>query len=142
MKQFLKLENPQWMDEALYDVTENQKVMWLANQMDIEAGIYNEPVSIQLKGNLNLIRLQKALEYIVVKHVALQMNIVPTNDGLKQIRKEKVHVDLDFYDWSSYPSSIRKQKLDDSLISNLQTRFDLTSDKLFRFQLYQLGPNE
>ncbi|MGC7931702.1 condensation domain-containing protein, partial [Lysinibacillus sp. VIII_CA] len=142
MKQFLKLENPQWMDEALYDVTENQKVMWLANQMDIEAGIYNEPVSIQLKGNLNLIRLQKALEYIVVKHVALQMNIVPTNDGLKQIRKEKVHVDLDFYDWSSYPSSIRKQKLDDSLRSNLHTRFDLTSDKLFRFQLYQLGPNE
>ncbi|AMO33324.1 non-ribosomal peptide synthetase [Lysinibacillus sphaericus] len=142
MKRFLKLENPQWMDEALYDVTENQKVMWLANQMDIEAGIYNEPVSIQLKGNLNLIRLQKALEYIVVKHVALQMNIVPTNDGLKQIRKEKVHVDLDFYDWSSYPSSIRKQKLDDSLRSNLHTRFDLTSDKLFRFQLYQLGPNE
>ena len=32
--------------------------------------------------------------------------------------------------------------LDKSLKLNLHTRFDLTSDALFRFQLYQLEPNE
>ncbi|MFC9541874.1 amino acid adenylation domain-containing protein [Lysinibacillus sp. NPDC056959] len=142
MNRFVKVENTQLITEARYDVTENQKVLWLARQMDIEAGIYNEPVSIQLKGDLDLRRLQKALQYIVVKHVALQMNIVSTNDGLKQIRREQFHVDIDFYDWSSYPSAIRDQMLDKTLKSNLHTRFDLTSDTLFRFQLYQLGPNE
>lgn len=142
MNRFVKVENTQLITEARYDVTENQKVLWLACQMDIAAGIYNEPVSIQLKGDLDLKRLQKALQYIVMKHVALQMNIVSTNDGLKQIRKEQFHVDMDFYDWSSYPSAIRDQMLDKSLKSNLHTRFDLTSDTLFRFQLYQLGPNE
>ncbi|MGN4128170.1 amino acid adenylation domain-containing protein [Lysinibacillus sphaericus] len=142
MNRFVKVENAQLITEAQYDVTENQKVLWFARQMDIEAGIYNEPVSIQIKGDLDHKRLEKALQYIVAKHVALQMNIVSTNDGLKQIKKEQFHVDMDFYDWSSYPGAKRDQMLEKSLKSNLYTRFDLTSDALFRFQLYQLEPNE
>ncbi|TQR30873.1 amino acid adenylation domain-containing protein [Lysinibacillus sphaericus] len=142
MNRFVKVENAQLITEAQYDVTENQKVLWLARQMDIEAGIYNEPVSIQIKGDLDHKKLQKALQYVVAKHVALQMNIVSTNNGLKQLRKEQFHVNMDFYDWSSYPSAIRDQMLDKSLKLNLHTRFDLTSDALFRFQLYQLEPNE
>lgn len=53
MNRFVKVENAQLITKAQYDVTENQKVLWLARQMDIEAGIYNEPVSIQIKGDLD-----------------------------------------------------------------------------------------
>ncbi|SDW66822.1 amino acid adenylation domain-containing protein/thioester reductase domain-containing protein [Marininema mesophilum] len=137
-----KLENPKLITEKQYDVTENQKVLWLARQMDLEAGIYNEPVSIQIKGNLDRKRLQRALQHVVEKHIALQMNIVSTNEGLKQIKQEQLYVDLEFYDWPSYSMFEKNQMLEESLISNLHTRFNLTSDALFRFQLYRLESNE
>lgn len=142
MKRLVKIEDSQLNTENQFNLTENQKVMWLANQMNLEEGIYNEPVSIQIKGNLDQRRLQKALQYIVKQHAALQMNILSIKDKLKQVRKENVSVKMDYYDWSSYPSTARNEMLENSLKTNLHKRFDLASDTLFRFTLYRLESKE
>ena len=142
MKQFINKKNSQEINHVPYDTTENQKVLWLANQMELEDGMYNEPISIQIKGILDHKRLKEALKYIVEKHVALQMNFVSTNNGLKQIKNEKLNVEMDFYDLSSYSSNLKIQMLDELLEANLHKKFDLVSDPLYRFQLYRLATNE
>ncbi|MEI4618882.1 condensation domain-containing protein, partial [Bacillus cereus] len=85
-----------------YPLTENQKVLWLAHEMEQKAGLYHEPVSIQIKGALDVQRLQKALKYIVNKHAALQMCIINTSKGPKQMMREDVQVEIACYDWRSY----------------------------------------
>ncbi|WP_033693733.1 non-ribosomal peptide synthetase [Bacillus cereus] len=142
MQRFTTNKPSEAISEKQYDTTENQKLLWLANQIEVAEGIYNEPVSIQIKGNLNQKRLKKSLQYIVKKHEALQMNFVSTPNGLKQIKRDQSNIEMDFYDLSVYPLPEKTRILDTFLESILHKRFDLTSDTLYRFQLYRLATDE
>ncbi|HDR8115881.1 TPA: amino acid adenylation domain-containing protein [Bacillus cereus] len=124
-----------------YPLTENQKVLWLAHEMEQKTGLYHEPVSIQIKGDLDVQRLQKALQYIVNKHAALQMCIINTPKGPKQMMREDVQVEIACYDWRSYQQEEKSLMLDQVLQEVLHAPFDFTSDALFRFQLFQLEQN-
>ncbi|MDZ3952380.1 amino acid adenylation domain-containing protein [Bacillus thuringiensis] len=142
MNQIEKMEMTPLITDTQHDLTENQKTLWLARQLDLEAGLYNEPISIEIKGDLDPKRLQKALQSIVDKHIALQMNIVSTDDGLKQVRRVPAYAEMAFYDWSSYPSQRKNQMLQESLELNLCTNFELNTDALYRFHLYKLEDEE
>ncbi|PEP89080.1 non-ribosomal peptide synthetase [Bacillus toyonensis] len=124
-----------------YPLTENQKVLWIAHEMDNKIGLYHEPISIQIKGFLDVPRLQKALQYIVNKHAALQMHIIATPKGPKQITQEDVQVKMTCYDWCAYRDEEKSLMLDHALQEVLYAPFDFASDALFRFQLFQLEQN-
>ncbi|HDR6246264.1 TPA: amino acid adenylation domain-containing protein [Bacillus cereus] len=124
-----------------YPLTENQKVLWIAHEMDNKTGLYHEPISIQIKGLLDVPRLQKALQYIVNKYVALQMNIIATPKGPKQIIQEDVQVKIPCYDWCAYREEEKSLMLDHALREVLHAPFDFASDSFFRFQLFQLEQN-
>lgn len=49
-----------------YPLTENQKVLWIAHEMEQKAGLYHEPVSIQIKGDLDVQRLQKHCNILLI----------------------------------------------------------------------------
>ncbi|WP_141444354.1 non-ribosomal peptide synthetase [Bacillus cereus] len=142
MQRFTTNKRSEVISEKQYDTTENQNLLWLVNQMEVAEGMYNEPVSIQIKGNLNQKRLKKSLQHIVEKHEALQVNFVPTSNGLKQVKRDQLNIEMDFYDLSVYPLPEKTQILDTFLESILHKRFDLTSDTLYRFQLYRLATDE
>ncbi|HDW3057338.1 TPA: amino acid adenylation domain-containing protein [Bacillus cereus] len=124
-----------------YPLTENQKVLWIAHEIEQKAGLYHEPVSIQIKGDLDVQRLQKALQYIVNKHAALQMCVIDTPEGPKQMMREGVQVEIACYDWCAYQEEEKSLMLDQVLQEVLHAPFDFTSDALFRFQLFQLEQN-
>ena len=50
MQRFTTNKRSEVISEKQYDTTENQNLLWLANQMEVAEGMYNEPVSIQIKG--------------------------------------------------------------------------------------------
>ncbi|MGK8429812.1 condensation domain-containing protein [Bacillus cereus] len=79
-----------------------QKALWLAHQIDEKTGLYHEPVSIQIEGVLDVQQLEKALQYIVNKHAALQLHVRNSSKGPKQIIQEDVQVEMPCYDWSAY----------------------------------------
>jgi fengycin family lipopeptide synthetase D len=96
-------------------LTENQKVLWIAHEMNKKTGLYHEPVSIQMKGVLDVQRLQKALQYIINKHAALQMNVIDTPKGPTQIIQEDVQVEITCYDWCDYRDEEKSLMLDNVL---------------------------
>ncbi|MGQ7306755.1 amino acid adenylation domain-containing protein [Bacillus cereus] len=124
-----------------YPLTENQKVLWIAHEMKHKTGLYHEPVSIQIKGNLDVQRLQKALQHIVNKHAALQMCVINTPEGPKQIIQEDVQITMACYDWCAYQAEEKSLMLDHALQEVLHEPFDFTSGALLRFQLFQLEQN-
>ncbi|MEI4680172.1 condensation domain-containing protein, partial [Bacillus cereus] len=124
-----------------YPLTENQKVLWIAHEMEQKAGLYHEPVSIQIKGDLDVQRLQKALQYIVHKHAALQMCVIDTPEGPKQMMREDVQVEIACFDWCAFREEEKSLMLDHALQEVRHAPFDFTSDALFRFQLFQLEQN-
>ncbi|MEX0415557.1 amino acid adenylation domain-containing protein [Bacillus sp. C30] len=142
MKQFVKAIKSQVVNNVPSPLTENQKVLWIAHEMDNKTGLYHEPVSIQIKGVLDIHRLQKALQYIVNQHVALQMNIIATPKGPKQIIKEDIQVKMICYDWCAYRDEEKSLMLDHELREVLHAPFDFASNTLFRFQLFKLKQKE
>lgn len=123
-------------------LTENQKTLWLAHQIDEKTGLYHEPVSIQIKGVLDVQQLQKALQYIVNKHAALQIHVLDTSKGPKQIIQEDIQVEMTCYDWCTYQEEEKILMLDNTLQEALHKAFDFASNALFRFQLFKLKQNE
>lgn len=142
MKQFLKSKRSHVINNAQSPLTENQKTLWIAHEMDNKTGLYHEPISIQIKGLLDVPRLQKALQYIVNKHAALQMNIITTPKGPKQIMQEDVQVTMSCYDWCTYNEEEQILMLDHVLQKLLHASFDFASNTLFRFQLFKLKQKE
>lgn len=142
MKQFLKPKRSHLINDSQSPLTENQKILWIAHEMNNKTGLYHEPISIQIKGLLDVPRLQKALQYIVNKHVALQMNIITTPKGPKQIMQEDVQVTLPCSDWCTYSEEEQSLMLDHVLQKLLHSPFDFASNTLFRFQLFKLKQKE
>ncbi|MFJ8119904.1 non-ribosomal peptide synthetase [Bacillus mycoides] len=142
MKQFLKTKNSHVINDDQFPLTENQKALWLAHQIDEKTGLYHEPVSIQIKGALDVQQLQKALQYIVNKHAALQMHVLDTPKGPKQIIQEDVQVEMTCYDWCAYREEEKVLILDHALQEDRHKAFDFASNALFRFQLFKLKQNE
>ncbi|PFA86222.1 non-ribosomal peptide synthetase [Bacillus cereus] len=142
MKQFLKVKSSQVITDFQFPLTENQKELWLAHQIDEKTGLYHEPVSIQIKGTLDVQQLQKALQYIVNKHAALQMHVLDTTKGPKQVIQEDVQVEMLCYDWCTYREEEKVLMLDNKLQAARHKAFDFESDALFRFQLFKLKQEE
>lgn len=65
MKQFLKTKSSHVINDVESPLTENQKTLWLAHQINEKSGLYHELLSIQIKGALDVQQLQKALQYII-----------------------------------------------------------------------------
>ncbi|MDG0949983.1 condensation domain-containing protein [Bacillus paranthracis] len=142
MKQFLKTKSTHVINDAQSPLTENQKALWLAHQIDEKTGLYHEPVSIQIKGTLDVQQLQKALQYIVNKHAALQMHVLDTPKGPKQIIQEDIQVEMTCYDWCTYQEEEKVLMLDHALQEARHKAFDFTSNTLFRFQVFKLKQDE
>ncbi|AZJ24791.1 non-ribosomal peptide synthetase (plasmid) [Bacillus wiedmannii bv. thuringiensis] len=142
MKQFLKTRSSHVINEAQSPLTENQKTLWLAHQIDEKSGLYHEPISIQIKGALDVQQLEKALQYIVNKHAALQMHVLDTPKGPKQIIQEDVQVEMTCYDWCTYQEEEKALMLEHAVQKARHKAFDFASNALFRFQLFKLKQKE
>ncbi|OPA10890.1 non-ribosomal peptide synthetase [Bacillus cereus] len=142
MNKFLKTKNYHVINDNQPSLTENQKTLWLAHQIDEKRGLYHEPVSIQIKGALDVQQLQKALQYIVNKHAALQMYVIDTLKGPKQIIQEDIQVKMKCYDWCAYREEEKVLMLDTALQVARNKVFDFASNTLFRFQLFKFKKNE
>ncbi|QWH64186.1 amino acid adenylation domain-containing protein (plasmid) [Bacillus mycoides] len=142
MKQFLKTKSSHVINDAQFPLTENQKTLWLAHQIDEKSGLYHEPISIQIKGALDVQQLQKALQYIVNNHAALQMHVLDTPKGPKQIIQEDVQVEMKCYDWCAYREEEKVLMLDHAVQEARHKAFDFASNTLFRFQLFKLKQKE
>lgn len=125
--------------EAAHKVplTEAQKQLWVLAQMSEEGLIaYNESVSLQLQGSLNLEAMYQAVQKVVNRHEALR-TIISSQGDFQQILPS-VKIDVPVIDFSNLESGGRKAKVVEWLKKEGREPFDLSVGLLLRVHILKL----
>jgi amino acid adenylation domain-containing protein len=119
-------------------LTEAQRQLWLLLQIEETGSIaYNIGTTLELRGPLDVPRLQRALGRLVDRHSALRTTIAP--DGTRQVIHPPADVDLPIADVSSLPDAERERAIDDWRRTISREPIDLVRGPVFRPRLARLA---
>ncbi|MBO0720388.1 MAG: amino acid adenylation domain-containing protein, partial [Blastocatellia bacterium] len=125
--------------ESAWELTTSQKQLLLLAQSDPAASLaYNVPVAFELRGPLNVARLERALHYVTKRHEALR-SWIETDAGLQHSSTAKVER-LTVHDFSKLTESECAQSLERLIAAECVHNFDLARGPLFRISLARLEP--
>ncbi|MDP3859245.1 MAG: amino acid adenylation domain-containing protein [Stagnimonas sp.] len=126
---------------AVAPITESQREIWLACQMDELATLaYNEASEITWHGPVDAQRLADCWREVVQRHEALRACFSPDGEWLC-IRAE-LALEVPIRDLSSFGADERRLVLQGLRREAVQSRFDLEQGPLLRVSIVKLGPSE
>jgi amino acid adenylation domain-containing protein len=117
--------------------TESQREVWLASQIGSDASCaFNESVTLELRGSLDVPALRQALEDVLRAHEALRG--VYADDGRIFVVTEPV-CRLEELDWSGSTAAQQESDWRELASREVGTPFDLSAGPLVRFVLVKRG---
>ena len=117
-----------------------QQRLWFLQRLEPGSAAYNIPFAARLKGILDVVALQWALQTIVARHESLRTTFAETEDTPVQVVAGSTSVPLPVVDLSRLPEPERELRR----LAGKEARaaFDLEKGPLLRGQLLRLGPQE
>ena len=132
---------PQNEAQTRYDATEAQLEVWLSSMQGVEANCaYNEVASLVFHGDLDADRLQKAIEKVVERHDLLRSTF--SKDGQQLVISREVRFDFDIVDFRDKSDDETADALQEVIIGQASTPFDLVNGPLLRVVLQQLSDTD
>ena len=126
---------------AVAPITESQREVWLACQMDPLATLaYNEASEISLSGPLDAARLADCWQQVVARHEILRATFSP--DGEWICFKAAQALAIPLLDFSALAPQEREQALVGLRADAVQVRFDLEHGPLLRLSIAKLSADE
>jgi len=126
---------------AVAPITESQREIWLACQMDPLATLaYNEASEITWHGPVDAERLAECWREVVNRHEALRATFSP--DGEWICIQSELKLDVPVRDLSSFGANERNLLLQGLRREAVQSRFDLENGPLLRVTIVKLSGNE
>lgn len=121
--------------------TESQKEIWASVQLGDDANCaYNESISLQLQGALNIGALRSAFQEVAKRHEALRTTFSP--DGNNLCITDSPDIEIPLIDLSSLSEADKQQKVAYARHQAVSLPFDLEHGTLFRVELFRLQPEE
>lgn len=113
-----------------YTASAAQRRLYILNKIDEKTTAYNEPILVELVGDLDVDKLQNAIDKIILRHEVLRTSFEFREEQLVQIIYDNVKVDIEHI----------KQIEDtiDDVIEKLIQPFDLSKPSLMRVSLIDL----
>ncbi|NJD01334.1 MAG: amino acid adenylation domain-containing protein [Ruminiclostridium sp.] len=118
-----------------YILTPAQKRLFILQQLESNSMAYNVTLVRIVEGNIDIHRLQKAVEQLVVRHESLRTTIESRDDGLFQ----KIH---EFIQYSIEEFKTEGFECVEIITSDFVRPFDLRKAPLFRVGLINCGNAE
>nr|WP_228530640.1 MULTISPECIES: non-ribosomal peptide synthetase [Myxococcaceae] len=119
--------------------TEPQRELWTATRLGEDASLaFNESVTLELAGALDLEALRQALSDLLARHEALRATF--SGDGLSLMVGAPGPVELPLHDWSARTHEAQAEAWAELLAGEVERPFDLAQGPLFRAQLVRLQP--
>ena len=113
-------------------ISVDQYRIWLHTSMHPDLPIYNEPIAITYRGDLDVSILTASLNYFLGRHDAWRTTFVMQHGEVVQVVQPEVTVKLELFDLSNLPESERETKAK-SLATEQATRpIALDEAPLFR----------
>jgi amino acid adenylation domain-containing protein len=119
-----------------------QERLWFLNQLEGKSSAYNMPAAIGLTGKLDLNVLQKALREIVRRHEVLRTSFSIVNNKPKQIINSEITLNIKVIDLQHVETTEREKFLEQQLLEEASTPFDLEIAPLIRCTLLQISATE
>jgi len=121
-------------------LTEAQKEIWYATQMEDNASCaYNESCSIHIRGALNLVAIEKAIQNVVDRHDSLRATFHP--NGEYQQFSPALTIDIPLVDLSSLDDNERETQVVALVAIEERQPFDLVNGPLLRAGIVKLEEN-
>jgi glutamate-1-semialdehyde-2,1-aminomutase len=118
-------------------LTDAQKQLWVLAQMTDEGSIaYNESISLQLRGSLNLDAMRQAVQKILERHEALRTTI--DNQGNFQQILPSLKIDVPSIDFSNADSYEGESQVAKWIEREGRKPFDLSKGPLLRVSILKL----
>jgi len=124
--------------EKRYTATEAQIEVWLSSLQSVEANCaYNEIASLVFDGELDADRLKQSIDKVVQRHASLRSTF--SEDGVQVIVRESADYEYKSVDFRSGLTVELEQALQEVIIDQACTPFDLVKGPLFRVVLQQIS---
>lgn len=121
-----------------FDLTDDQRHMWLASQMSAEASCaFNESDRVDIEGALDRDSFLLAVQETLKAHEAFHIRFDP--EGERQWVDETARFDIEETDLSAISGAARNEALEECLKNAATTPFDLEQGPLFRAILVKLA---
>ena len=125
------LSIPKLPKQEYYEITSGQKRMYILRQLDQEGTCYNLPAIRELKGDVNLEKINQVFHQIIMRHEVLRSSFEARDDDIVQIVKEQVPFQVNCIEDSNTPIT--------QLFDQFVKPFDLGKAPLMRVQIVKRG---
>ena len=114
-----------------------QERFWFLAQLEDGGSVYNVPLSLELRGALDVAALEWSLSEVVRRHESLRTTFAVDDGQLVQVIADPRELELPLIDLSGsvHAESEARRRLD----AEVQRPFDLTRGPLCRFVLFRLA---
>ncbi|HEX7330757.1 MAG TPA: amino acid adenylation domain-containing protein, partial [Pyrinomonadaceae bacterium] len=119
-----------------------QQRLWFIDQLDPERASYNISATLRLKGQLNLLALQRTLNEIVRRHEILRTSFVVENGIPAQVVHPHAEVRLELHDLNVLSDDQKTAQSDQLLKTAAEQPFNLLESPLLRVTLIKLIETE
>jgi hypothetical protein len=119
-----------------------QQQLWLVDQLSPGASAYNVPYPVRIRGNLNKLALQRALDAVVGRHEVLRTLFVELKGQPLPLVAKKWSVEMKEVDLSGLAESQQNSELPLLLKTDAARPFSLARELKLRTTLYRLAPDD
>ena len=150
-----RLDRGEWTQDkaaipAIKPVPRNQRLplssvqerLWFLDQVSPGGHAYNVPLALRLKGMLDTVALQRALDAVLHRHEALRTSFVNENGELSQVIAPPGGLELRADNLEIIPAVEREEKLQARLNAAAQLPFDMARGPLIRVKLGRLSATD
>ncbi|MBE0377184.1 hybrid non-ribosomal peptide synthetase/type I polyketide synthase [Pseudoalteromonas prydzensis] len=116
-----------------------QRRLWLIDQLDGGSAQYNMPAPFILRGELDMERLQQAVNHIVERHESLRTNFIDIEGESHLIVRPVAPVEFSFIDLSSLDETESQAQMQKLIDDDALAPFDLQNDLMLRASIVKIN---
>ena len=119
-----------------------QQRLWFIDQLEPGSSLYNINRALRLRGSLDLVRLEQAVQLIAARHEILRTNFVATDGKPLQRSSSSGSLPFQFHDLESLPVDGRETAAREIVATESQRPFDLANGPLARISVIRLADDQ
>jgi amino acid adenylation domain-containing protein len=119
-----------------------QMQLWLHAQLNPNAGLYNEPMTLHFHGRLDCAALKWAVQELIQRHEIWRTTFAYAGGKVVQAIHDRVEIEIPVHDLTSLPPEIRASEATRLATPDAKRPMDLGLGPLFRARLFKLGEED
>ncbi|AWD89305.1 non-ribosomal peptide synthetase [Bacillus velezensis] len=117
---------PQAEQREAYPASSTQKRLFILDQMEGNSTAYNMASALEVTGNLDVEKIQQAIDRLIKRHESLRTSFVMTEEGAYQVIADEVFYQVEYEETDSYSDADMEQFV---------RPFDIGTAPLMRFKV-------